>query len=132
MQHYNKVAEELSCGFTPDANFPCIHGEKGQVTMTAHSQNTRIISMNGGFVFNAVCDFCTTVIPAEDGLKEKLEAAFSESGLIQYHLHESDGLIQIDAKGVSAHASMPALGVNAAGVTFACLAKAGLDRKSVV
>ena len=66
MQHYNKVAEELSCGFTPDANFPCIHGEKGQVTMTAHSQNTRIISMNGGFVFNAVCDFCTTVIPAED------------------------------------------------------------------
>ena len=66
--------------------------------MTAHSQNTRIISMNGGFVFNAVCDFCTTVIPAEDGLKEKLEAAFSESGLIQYHLHESDGLIQIDAK----------------------------------
>ena len=25
MQHYNKVAEELSCGFTPDANFPCIH-----------------------------------------------------------------------------------------------------------
>lgn len=77
--------------------------------MTAHSQNTRIISMNGGFVFNAVCDFCTTVIPDEDGLKEKLEAAFSESGLIQYHLHESDGLIQIDAKGVSAHASMPAL-----------------------
>ena len=127
MQHYNKVAEELSCGFTPDANFPCIHGEKGQVTMTAHSKNTRIISMNGGFVFNAVCDFCTTVIPAEDGLKEKLEAAFSESGLIQYHLHESDGLIQIDAKGVSAHASMPALGVNAAGVTFACLAKAGFE-----
>ncbi len=68
----------------------------------------------------AVCDFCTTVIPAEDGLKEKLEAAFSESGLIQYHLHESDGLIQIDAKGVSAHASMPALGVNAAR-SYLCL-----------
>ncbi len=28
MEHYNEVAEELSCGFTPDANFPCIHGEK--------------------------------------------------------------------------------------------------------
>ena len=56
-----------------------------------------------------------------------VQAAFSESGLIQYHLHESDGLIQIDAKGVSAHASMPALGVNAAGVTFACLAKAGFE-----
>ena len=22
MEYYNKVAEELSCGFTPDANFP--------------------------------------------------------------------------------------------------------------
>ena len=29
--------------------------------------------MNGGFVSNAVCDNCTTVIPAEAGLKEKLE-----------------------------------------------------------
>ena len=27
MEHYNEVAEELSCGFTPDASFPCIHGE---------------------------------------------------------------------------------------------------------
>lgn len=26
MAHYNEVEEELSCGFTPDANFPCIHG----------------------------------------------------------------------------------------------------------
>ncbi len=22
MEHYNEVAEELSCGFTPDANYP--------------------------------------------------------------------------------------------------------------
>ena len=28
MEHYNEVAEELSCGFTPDASYPCIHGEK--------------------------------------------------------------------------------------------------------
>ena len=74
MEHYNEVAEEVSCGFTPDANFPCIHGEKGMVMMTAYSKNTRIISMNGGFVSNAVCDTCNTVVPAEAGLKEKLEA----------------------------------------------------------
>ena len=69
MAHYNQVAEELSCGFTPDANFPCIHGEKGQLGMMAYSKNTRILSMNGGFVSNAMCDTCTTVIPAEDDLK---------------------------------------------------------------
>ena len=65
MEHYNEVAEELSCGFTPDANFPCIHGEKGHMSMMAYSKHTKIISMNGGFVSNAVCDSCTTVIPAE-------------------------------------------------------------------
>ena len=75
MEHYNEVAEELSCGFTPDANFPCIHGEKGHMSMMAYSKNTKIISMNGGFVSNAVCDTCTTVIPASAGMKDKLEEA---------------------------------------------------------
>ena len=79
MVHYNEVEEELSCGFTPDANFPCIHGEKGYMSMMAYSKNTRIISMNGGFVSNAVCDNCTTVIPAEAGLKEKLEQMLSRN-----------------------------------------------------
>ncbi len=89
MQHYNKVAEELSCGLHRMPISPAFT-EKRTGDHDSSFKNTRIISMNGGFVFNAVCDFfCTTVIPAEDGLKEKLEAAFSESGLIQYHLHES-------------------------------------------
>ena len=74
MEHYNEVAEELSCGFTPDASFPCIHGEKGHMGMMAYSKNTKIISADGGFVSNAVCDSCTIVVPAEAGLKEKLEA----------------------------------------------------------
>ena len=43
MEHYNEVAEELSCGFTPDASFPCIHGEKGHMGMMAYSKNTKII-----------------------------------------------------------------------------------------
>ena len=127
MEHYNEVEEELSCGFTPDGNFPCIHGEKGMLGMRAYSKNTRIISMNGGFVPNAVCDSCTTVIPASDGLKERIEKALSETKLQTYKVTEENGQISIYAKGVSAHASTPALGVNAAGVTFECLAKAGFE-----
>ena len=127
MEHYNEVEEELSCGFTPDANFPCIHGEKGQMGMMAYSKNTKIISMNGGFVSNAVCDTCNTVVPAESGLKEKLESAFAETKLQEYKVTEANGEISIYAKGVPAHASTPTLGVNAAGVTFECLAKAGFE-----
>ena len=125
MEHYNKVEEELSCGFTPDANFPCIHGEKGHMSMMAYSKHTKIISMNGGFVSNAVCDNCTTVIPAEAGLKEKLEAALADTKLQEYKVTEENGQIEIYAKGVPAHASTPTLGINAAGVTFECLEKAG-------
>ncbi len=95
--------------------------------MTAYSKNTKIISMNGGFVSNAVCDTCTTVIPTEAGLKEKLEASLAETKLQQYRVTEENGQITIFAKGVPAHASMPELGVNAAGVTFECLAKAGFE-----
>lgn len=127
MEHYNQVEEELSCGFTPDANFPCIHGEKGHLTMMAYSKNTKIISMNGGFVSNAVCDTCTTVVPSEIGLKEKLEQALSESKLQEYKATEENGQITIYAKGVLAHASTPNFGVNAAGVTMECLAKAGFE-----
>ena len=127
MEHYNKVAEELSCGFTPDANFPCIHGEKGHMSMMAYSKHTKIISMNGGFVSNAVCDSCTTVIPADIGLKEKLEAALADTKLQEYQVTEENGQIEIYAKGVPAHASTPALGINAAGVTFKCLEKAGFE-----
>ena len=127
MEHYNEVAEELSCGFTPDASFPCIHGEKGHMGMMAYSKNTKIISADGGFVSNAVCDSCTIVVPAEPGLKEKMEAALSETKLQEYKLTEENGQLSIYAKGVPAHASTPTLGVNAAGVTFECLEKAGFE-----
>lgn len=127
MEHYNKVDEELSCGFTPDADFPCIHGEKGHMAMTAYSKSTKIISMNGGFVSNAVCDTCTTVIPFEAALKEKLESVLSKTGLQQYKVSEKENEITIYAKGVPAHASTPTLGINAAGVTMECLAKAGFE-----
>ena len=59
--------------------------------------------------------------------KEKMEAALSETKLQEYKVTEEDGKITIYAKGVSAHASTPAFGVNAAGVIFDCLAKAGFE-----
>ena len=88
MEHYNEVEEELSCGFTPDASYPCIHGEKGHMEMMAYSKHTKIISMNGGFVSNAVCDSCTTVIPAKDGLKDRLEKVLAETDLQEYKVSQ--------------------------------------------
>ena len=44
--------------------------------MIACSKNTRIISMNGGFVSNAMCDTCTTIVPDEDGLRKSWNPHF--------------------------------------------------------
>ena len=60
-------------------------------------------------------------------LKEKLEAALADTKLQEYQVTEENGQIEIYAKGVPAHASTPALGINAAGVTFECLEKAGFE-----
>ena len=61
--------------------------------------------MNGGFVSNAVCDTCNTVVPAETGLKDKLEAAFAEtkaSGIQSDRSERRDSAFM--PKGVPAHA----------------------------
>ena len=125
MAHYNEVEEELTMGFTPDGNFPCIYGEKGHMNMLAESKKTRILSMNGGFVTNAVCDECTTVIPAGSVDVTALKKALSETALASFAVNETAEGLKIDARGVAAHASTPLLGVNAAGCTMEALQTAG-------
>lgn len=75
MKHYNEVEEPLTAGFTPDGEFPGIHGEKGMAKMTARSKHTKIRSIEGGFVSNAVCSRCKTVVDAADVDVEKLKNA---------------------------------------------------------
>ena len=52
--------------------------------------------MNGGFVSNAVCDSCTTVIPAKDGLKDRLEKVLAETDLQEYKVsREGDRITRL-------------------------------------
>ncbi len=127
MEHYSQVEEPVTMGFTPDGEFPCIHGEKGMLKMTAYSKNTKIISMNGGFVSNAVCNHCITEVSANDVNCERLKEALADTALASVDVTETDGIIKIDACGVAAHASTPLLGVNAAACTMQALANAGMQ-----
>ena len=126
MQYYNQHAEPITCGFTPDGEFPGIHGEKGGTAMLAKSKNTRIRRMEGGFVTNAVCNHCVTELSAADVDAEALRAALGKTALKSFTVTEKDGVLTVDAVGVAAHASTPRLGVNAAGCTMAALAEAGM------
>ena len=127
MKHYNEVEEPLTAGFTPDGEFPGIHGEKGFLRMTAFSKDTKIISMNGGFVGNAVCHKCTTQVSENDVDVNCLKEALSKTDLISYNIEHRDGKITIEAQGKSAHASTPLLGINAAACTMKALEDAGMQ-----
>lgn len=127
MEYYVAHEEPISCGFTPDGNFPGIYGEKGGFGLIARSKNTKILDIHGGFVFNAVCHKCTTVIPAGEVSVAALEAALNQTPLVGFTVTEHDGRITIDAQGVAAHASTPHLGVNAANYTMKALADAGFQ-----
>ncbi len=126
MKYYNTHGEPITIGFTPDAEFPGIHGEKGMSSMTAYSKNTSIISMNGGFVSNAVCSNCTTEIPKNAVSVDRLRSQFEKTPLTSFEITEAENSIIIKAEGVAAHASMPNKGINAAGYTMQALQSAGM------
>jgi len=126
MEYYAAHGEPVSCGFTPDGSFPGIHGEKGGTSMLARSKTTAILSMNGGFVTNAVCSRCVTEIPAGAVDEQALRTALARTELADSSVILQDGVLRIDARGVAAHASMPLAGVNAAGCTMRALAEAGM------
>ena len=125
MQYYNEHGEPITAGFTPDGYFPGIFGEKGSCGMLVHSKNTRILSMNGGFVSNAVCNRCTTVIPAASVEEDALRAALEKTPLPSFSLTRDGETLTIEAVGTAAHASTPHLGVNAASYTMQALQQAG-------
>lgn len=127
MEYYTKHAEPITAGFTPDGSFPGIHGERGGCNMLARSKKTKIISMNGGFVSNAVCSRCTTQVPAESVNAHKLRAELAKTPLVSWKVTEENGVVTIESEGVAAHASTPFLGVNAAGHTMKALHDAGMQ-----
>ncbi len=126
MQYYAQHGEPICAGFTPDGYFPGIHGEKGGCSMAAYSKHTQILSMNGGFVTNAVCSRCTTVIPASCVDEDALKEALSKTALTSYTVTAENDTLVIHAQGTAAHASTPLLGVNAAACTMQALQNAGM------
>ena len=105
MEYYMEREKAPVAGFSPDAEFPVIHGEKGMISFDLTKKidlsadgDLRLVSLKGGTVSNAVPD--------------------SAKAVIEYNGKRTE----LTAKGVSAHASTPELGTNAISVIFDMLA----------
>lgn len=123
MNYYVKNKAMPDFGFTPDAEFPVIFGEKGIITGTLklnyNFKDTMVKAVKGGNAPNMVPDFCTIVMDESKVTNEVKSIAT----LPDFKVEEKDGEIHITAKGISAHGSKPELGVNAISKLMEELAK---------
>ncbi len=107
-------------GFSPDAEFPIINGEKGNITAYLHftGENrgaARLHSFAGGLRENMVPESATAIISGDlTDLDSKLAAFVEEYGLKADAEALDNGRVQVTVIGKSAHGSTPEEGVNGA------------------
>ncbi|MBQ9327436.1 MAG: Sapep family Mn(2+)-dependent dipeptidase [Solobacterium sp.] len=126
LEHYVEKEGHVDYGFTPDGDFPGVHGEKGMVGGTFRSKNTNILDIHGGTAKNIVCSRCSAKVPKNCYSSKKLGDWFNNLNIEFTVDEEEDGNV-ITVFGKAAHASTPELGINAISVLFAGLREAGMQ-----
>lgn len=117
MRYYKAHGGELPVmGFTPDADYPVINGEKGIINATfackyEQQGELRLKEIWGGTALNIVSPLAWATFACSKEMAEEIAAKTAEK--ISYELTE-DG-IKIIADGVSAHGGAPWEGENANG-----------------
>lgn len=121
LNYYFDRTEPAEMTVSPDASFPVMNVEKGILVAEIKGVYERdeclprIISINGGTVYNTVAEECNAVIEGipEEEIRTELEDMEKKTkvGLTCGQLR--DGRIKIMAVGKAAHASLPDTGHNA-------------------
>ncbi|MGH4137644.1 dipeptidase PepV [Clostridium sp.] len=129
LDYYLEREKAPVAGFTPDAEYPIINGEKGITTFNIvkdfknkNQSENYIKYVKGGQVSNIVPDYCEAGIVAKDA-KNIINAldAFAKTKNYKLSAEVKDGIVVIKSVGEAAHGSTPELGVNAIMQLFAFL-----------
>lgn len=131
VKHYVDNGGELPvCGFTPDAEYPIINGEKGIVggkyTRKLNQQGDIILnSIRGGIASNVVPDYAEAVITLPQSKCEAVKR--NAEGVEEIKIEEKEDSLVIKAYGISAHGSTPEKGKNAISHLLLFLGKIGFE-----
>ncbi len=113
MKYYKKHGEIPTLGFTPDADFPVIYGEKGNMHVSLKSSDpTKIRYFKGGLRPNIVIGNAEAIVDVNDPKEELFDFYLKSNGLSGSISKEEDG-VHISMEGVPAHGSTPYEGINA-------------------
>lgn len=119
-----RVGDKPDLGFTPDGDFPAIHGEKGILVFDIvrkfnHGtiKGLELSSIKGGTAANSVADHARAVLHESAGagyehVKELVAEFRSEKGC-KINCKGIGKSFEITIQGVSAHGAKPEQGVNA-------------------
>lgn len=138
IEHYFKTEKPPISGFTPDAEYPIINGEKGITIFNLvkefcnAGEENKIKYVKGGNKANMVPDYCEAGILINDA-NIVINAAkdFVEKTGYKISVEPKDEVVIVKSIGASAHGSMPQLGKNAIMQLFAFVEELPLEDSDI-
>lgn len=138
--YYLKKEKPPVAGFTPDAEYPIINGEKGVLVFDLKKEfkqksygETTVVYVKGGSVHNIVPNY------SEAGIKTSLKSSiidkceeFSNRTGYDIKAEEKDDLVIIKSYGIAAHGSLPHMGKNAIMQLLAFIGELNLENCDAV
>lgn len=114
VKHYFEHNPYPSMGFTPDAEFPVVYGEKGMVTfhISGDIKKDGLVALVAGNRANIVPEECEAIV---EGNYKQYEDSFNEflsNNKVTGTIEEEGNCTKLVLKGKSAHASLPEEGIN--------------------
>ena len=126
INYYFEHEPKPDFGFTPDADFPVINGEKGMLIFDfakkfgasqTQAKGLKLRTLKGGTAPNSVADSCRAVLRSdEDGAYEKIKelvTAYREETDYKLNVKGVGKSLEITVTGVAAHGAKPEKGLNA-------------------
>lgn len=130
MKYYKAHCDMPRSGFSPDASFPVINTEKGQIRVDViakpSKEGLQVLQLYTGERSNVIPGKCLATVKAEKDLIEKAQSYAKEMNC-ELAVSYADGIVTLETKGKPGHAAMPEGGRSAVGLMLRLLDRLGVQ-----